>query len=97
MTVAVIDKSPEIACPDCGSDVLYKYGRTREGKQRFYCLICERQFVPGILRPKIDNRPVCPRCGKNMNLYMREDDSLRFRCSAYPECRTYKKVPGEEE
>lgn len=97
MTVIAAPKVSDVTCPGCGADVLYKYGKDKRGKQRFYCLICERQFVPGISRPKVDNRPICPLCGEDMNLYMRGDGVLRFRCSAYPECRTYKKVSNEEE
>jgi hypothetical protein len=32
---------------------------------------------------------------KVMHVYMRDGNTIRFRCSSYPECRQYKKVPKE--
>jgi transposase-like protein len=85
-----------INCPICNSDVLYKYGKTLEGKQRYQCLLCGRQFVMESARKNIENRPTCPKCGARMHLYMKVNDSLRFRCASYPECKTYMKINTED-
>jgi DNA-directed RNA polymerase subunit RPC12/RpoP len=82
-------------CPACNSDVLYRYGRTASGKKRYLCLICNRQFVENPLRDQVRNRPVCPKCGSPMHIYMREQAHIRFRCANYPECRTFYKLPRE--
>jgi transposase-like protein len=84
-----------IKCPDCGSEAYYRYGRTMNGKQRARCLMCGRQFIIGSGRQRVKNRPDCPRCGKMMHLYKKEQNSLRFRCSGYPTCKTYAKIDLE--
>jgi predicted RNA-binding Zn-ribbon protein involved in translation (DUF1610 family) len=86
-----------VACPSCGSDAFYRYGRTRNGKQRFRCLLCGRQFVMGSSRKAIRIRPFCPTCGRLMHLYMVEGSLSRFRCSGYPSCRMYLKIILEDE
>jgi ssDNA-binding Zn-finger/Zn-ribbon topoisomerase 1 len=86
-----------ISCPDCKSEALYRYGKVREGYQRFRCILCGRQFIPGRVRKTvINNRPLCPGCGKSMHVYRRQLSGLRFRCSAYPDCRIYLKVNDQE-
>jgi transposase-like protein len=79
-------------CPACHSEAFYRYGRTRQGKQRFRCLICGRQFTTDRKRTEIHDRPSCPVCESGMHAYKREHDGIRFRCSAYPQCRTFLKV-----
>lgn len=85
------NKTEHPSCPACGVESCYRYGHTAHGKQRLLCLVCGRQFtldpshVPGV------GHPACPRCGRAMHLYKRENGVLRFRCSRYPECRTYLK------
>lgn len=91
------DDKTEIRCKACGSGAVYRYGRIKSGKQRFICLICGRQFVPEPARHDVVDKPLCPSCGKHMNLYKREEGVLRFRCSGYPECRVYEKVILQEE
>lgn len=83
-------------CPECGSSALYRFGRTRWGKQRFQCLICGRQFSEGAGRTEPRDRPKCTRCGATMHLYMRKGKTTRFRCSNYPVCRAYLKMETEE-
>ncbi len=83
-------------CPNCGSEVFYRYGRTRHGKQRYQCLLCGRQFIVDRQRIEVQNKPVCPVCGSGMHLYKREKGLLRFRCARYPQCRCYVKLPGRE-
>ncbi len=84
-----------IVCPNCGSDAVYKYGKTPGGKQKYQCIVCDRQFVENTNRKKIDDRPACPECGEPMHLYMRQKGATRFRCSKYPECRTFVKIDKE--
>ncbi|MBF0319056.1 MAG: Insertion element protein [Nitrospirae bacterium] len=79
----------QVKCPACGLDASYKYGRTKSGKQRRLCLSCGRQFSIGSIIDKIKDRPQCPACGRPMHLYKRETNAVRFRCSAYPLCRTF--------
>jgi ssDNA-binding Zn-finger/Zn-ribbon topoisomerase 1 len=86
-----MENNPGIICPNCESDALYKYGRCGD-KQRFICLICNRQFVIHPDRHNIKNSPTCPKCGYVMHCYMREAEYVRFRCSNYPECKSYIKI-----
>lgn len=79
------------SCPACGFDTCYRYGRTATGKQRYLCLACGRQFTTGGSRVS-NPRPCCPDCGQAMYVYRREKALIRWRCSRYPECRTYKKM-----
>lgn len=90
-------ESAEISCPSCGSDAFYRYGRSKTGKQRFICLVCLRQFSSSSPKDSERVRPKCPNCGRIMHLYMRDGDVVRFRCSRYPHCRTFIKVPSQEE
>ena len=82
----------KIRCPECHSDAVNKYGTISGGKQRFICLVCERQFVANPEKKHFKNRPKCPNCGKPMHSYMKGVDYVRFRCSDFPKCHTYKKV-----
>lgn len=79
-----------VCCPRCGSDALYRYGRTGRGDARCLCKVCGRQFS---LRPAgrlaASARPACPACGRPMHVYMRGPGIVRFRCSGYPVCRGF--------
>jgi transposase-like protein len=86
---------PAIQCPRCGSDAFNNYGHARNGKQRFKCLMCDRQFVEGSRNREKAPRPVCPQCGGPVHVYMRYPDAIRYRCSGYPRCRGYVKVDKE--
>ena len=86
----------KIRCPRCNSDAWYKYGKTKNQKDRYLCLVCNRQFVPGTKREEPVARPTCPTCGKTMHVYMRNSRYTRFRCADYPECRTFLKLMKEE-
>lgn len=97
ITIQSIVKEYEVKCPDCNSDALYKYGKTRIGKQRFVCLMCGKQFTPNAERCEAKGKPLCPVCGKLMHLYRIEGEIIRFRCSGYPGCRTFKKYRIMEE
>lgn len=97
MTVLQIINETNSRCPICNSDVLYKYGKTKTGKQRFQCLICGRQFTQDAKKQEIQGKPICPECSKVMHLYKIEGDVIRFRCSGYPICKTFKKFTIKED
>ena len=90
-----VNKS-EVKCPGCGSEAIYRYGRTHNGNRRFFCVLCKRQFSADCKRPEVHNRPSCPQCGRPMHIYKRGKTSVRFRCSGYPVCRTYRKIIAGE-
>ncbi|MBF0505420.1 MAG: Insertion element protein [Nitrospirae bacterium] len=96
MTAHAASEGFIIKCPRCNLDAVYKYGKTWQGKQRFLCLICGRQFSAGIVRSAVKDRPVCPVCGRVMHLYKREEKVWRFRCSGYPGCKTFTKTDVRE-
>lgn len=94
MDTAADDPQNKVECPNCLSRAVYRNGKTYYHLQRYICLICGRQFVPGHHRDFPKNRPICPTCGAQMHLFKRTKDGYAtFRCSGYPECRTYVKAP----
>ncbi len=84
-----------VGCPRCGSDAVYRYGKTTQGRQRFRCLICGRQFVDRQARAELVDRPTCPVCGQKMHIYRQDRDFVRFRCSGYPGCKSFLKLRRE--
>lgn len=92
-----IAEDTEVKCPNCDSEVVYRYGRAWTGKQRFLCLICKKQFTVGRERVTVKDRPCCPACGKVMHIYKREETSVRFRCASYPKCRIFINVKTQKE
>lgn len=78
-----------VYCPHCESDAIYNYGRTKNGKQRYLCLLCNRQFINDRRPKEFEKRPKCPICGGKTHIYRREKEKIRFRCSKYPLCRGY--------
>jgi transposase-like protein len=83
-----------IHCPLCESVRINRYGRSKQGKQRFRCVACGRQFVAAPDRSTANN-PRCPNCRSTMHVYRREGKVIRYRCSGYPSCRTYFKTTGD--
>ncbi|MEA3437684.1 MAG: IS1 family transposase [Thermodesulfobacteriota bacterium] len=81
-----------LKCPRCRCDAIYSYGRIKSGKQRYLCLLCNRQFVTDRSRPIIEKRPLCPLCHGKMHVYRREKGNIRFRCADYPNCKGYTKT-----
>ena len=86
----------ETICPSCDGDAVYRYGHIKTGGQRFKCILCGTQFTPGAKKSLIKGKPVCPECGKPMNVYKLEGDVIRFRCSGYPFCKTFRKFTLKE-
>ena len=97
ITLQQIPTETLIKCPVCNSEALYKYGKTKTGKQRFQCLICGRQFSHGAKTQEIQGKPFCPSCDRPMHLYKIEGEVIRFRCSGYPVCKTFRKFRIKEE
>jgi transposase-like protein len=87
----------KISCPLCDSEAIYKYGKTKTGKQRHQCLMCGRQFSAFAKKQEVSGKPLCPECGSPMHLYKIEGTLIRFRCSNYPVCKTFKKFRIKEE
>jgi transposase-like protein len=86
------DTINNVQCPACDSNAIYRDGLVMAGKQRYLCLMCGMQFTNGH-RTRVKKRPQCVACGNIMHLYKDEQTTVRFRCSRYPDRRTYTKVP----
>lgn len=86
-----------VVCPRCASEAIYRYGRTVAGHKRYLCQVCRRQFtLAASIWLSAAERPACPACGKPMHVYMRLAGLTRFRCSDYPNCKTFlKRAPLE--
>ena len=78
-------------CPLCESVQINRYGKSKQGKQRFRCMACGRQFLAAPDRSTAQN-PRCPNCLSTMHIYKKEGQVVRYRCSGYPSCRTYLKT-----
>lgn len=97
MNVQQLQDETIIICPFCDSEAIYKYGKTKTGKQRYICLMCNKQFSMDVKKHEVVGKPFCPECGKQMYLYKIEGEVIRFRCSNYPTCKTFKKFRIKEE
>jgi ssDNA-binding Zn-finger/Zn-ribbon topoisomerase 1 len=86
----------KVNCPICGLNAIYKYGKTKSGKQRFQCIMCGRQFSQDAKKYEVKGKPICSQCGKLMHLYKIEGEIIRFRCSGYPECKAFRKFKIKE-
>jgi len=72
-----------VVCPRCFSKVLHRYGKDKDGFQKYQCQHCKRQFAPdntscNSLKQK--NYPVCPVCGKATFLHHDYTYYSNFRC-----------------
>ena len=86
----------EIRCPRCGASAFNRYGKSPSGRQRYICLLCQRQFVQDSGPLNETARPRCPECGRPMHVYRRERGLVRYRCSGYPLCKRFVKITHEE-
>lgn len=97
MTISQVQPEAMLNCPFCNSEAFYKFGKTKNENQRFRCLMCNRQFSQGGKKLEVQGKPICNKCNKHMHLYKIEGDLIRFRCSNYPTCKTFRKFKIEEE
>ena len=64
--------------PKCGSEALYRYGRSHNGKRRLLCPSCNSQFVLGSRRRETMDRPPCSTCGAKLHVNKYEKNIIRF-------------------
>jgi len=70
-------------CPRCFSKDLYRFGKDKEGYQKYQCQHCKRQFAPD--NPSCNSQkqrkyPHCPVCGKATFLHHDYTYYSNFRC-----------------
>ncbi len=89
----IINKN--IICPRCFSNELYRFGKDKNGYQKYQCKICKRQFVPDAKPRKLKGYPRCPKCGKgtfihhNYKYFVRIHSSLDNKTPAIAACAAY--------
>ena len=74
---------PNVVCPRCFSKDLYRFGKDKDGYQKYQCKQCKRQFAPD--NPPNNSRrkrkyPGCPVCGKASFLHHDYTYYSNFRC-----------------
>jgi len=72
-----------VVCPRCFSKDLYRFGKDKDGFQKYQCKQCRRQFAPD--NPPNNSRrkrkyPGCPVCGKASFLHHDYTYYSNFRC-----------------
>lgn len=70
-----------VVCPRCFSKVLHRFGKDKDGFQRYQCQRCKRQFAPD--KPGSPGKrkyPDCPVCGKATFLHHDYTYYSNFRC-----------------
>ena len=73
-----------VVCPRCFSKVLHRFGKNKEGYQKYQCQRCKRQFAPDYLSLNSREKrkyPDCPICGKATFLHHDYTYYSNFRCS----------------
>lgn len=85
------DIKKKIRCPRCNSEAIYRYGKSKSGKERYLCILCKRQFILKSEEKEMVKTQMCELCGGKMYVYMRDEtrNIMRFRCSKYPLCKNY--------
>jgi len=71
--------------------------RQRQASRDFGASYAENSSVMVQKKQEIQGKPICPECGKPMHLYKIEGEIIRFRCSGYPVCKTFRKFKITEE
>lgn len=78
----LMQKIVPIKCPKCNNkDSFYRYGKDRDGYQKYLCRKCNHQFAPD--RPtskKVPKYPRCPVCGKATFLHHDYEYYSNYRC-----------------
>ena len=77
-----MQKIVSIKCPKCNNNhSFYRYGKDKDGFQKYLCRNCNHQFVPDKPNFKINkNYPKCPVCGKATFLHHDYDLYSNYRC-----------------
>ena len=89
------EKTGEV-CPDCGGDVLIRWGRF--GKFKCCSNFPTCKWHEGMVK-KDPPEPVgrdCPECGKPLIKRKSRFGNYFIGCSGYPKCRYLEKIAGEE-
>ena len=89
------EKTGEV-CPDCGGDVLIRWGRF--GKFKCCSNFPECKWHSGMVKkdpPELVGRD-CPECGKPLIKRKSRFGNYFIGCSGYPKCRYLEKIAGEE-
>ncbi|NMA85493.1 MAG: IS6 family transposase, partial [Epulopiscium sp.] len=77
-----MQKIVSIKCPKCNNkNSFYRYGKDKDGYQRYLCRKCNHQFAPD--RPvskKVPKYPRCPVCGKATFLHHDYEYYSNYRC-----------------
>ena len=78
------NSSFNLVCPRCFSNNLYRFGKDKDGFQKFQCKCCKRQWAPESSakpRSNYNKYPPCPRCGKASFLHNDYQLYSYFTCS----------------
>jgi len=77
-----MQKIVSIKCPKCNNNhSFYRYGKDKDGFQKYLCRNCNHQFAPDKPSFKSNkNYPKCPVCGKATFLHHDYDLYSNFRC-----------------
>ncbi len=74
-------KIVSLKCPKCNNNHLYRFGKDKDGYQKYQCQKCKHQFAPD--RPKTErerNYPPCPKCGRPSFLHHDHEHYSNYRC-----------------
>lgn len=77
------NSSFNLICPRCFSNNLYRFGKDKDGFQKFQCKSCKRQWAPespAKTRTYYKKYPPCPRCSKATFLHHDYKLYSNFRC-----------------
>ncbi|MEJ5357807.1 MAG: hypothetical protein WHT06_03970 [Desulfobacterales bacterium] len=81
--------------PRCRFEAVHRYGRSLEGRPRHRRRLRGRRFTASMrAAPVPEQRPCRPASGRPLHAAMRCGVKIRFRCRAYPACRTCLKKPS---
>ena len=72
----------QLRCPKCNNHhSFYRYGKDKDGYQKYQCRKCKHQFAPdNPVTKKLPKYPRCPMCNKASFLHHDFDFYSNFRC-----------------
>lgn len=80
MLYIIINTFEKIVCPRCFSSDIYKFGKYKNGFQKYQCKHCGRQFVWEKSSKISKGYPKCPICHKPTYIWHRYDTYINFKC-----------------